>query len=1460
MCQEFTEQFREAMAPEDNMMKLTSIKQREEETLREFIKRFHRAVLDLGAFNHPQALRGLKEGVKIGRLWYNLRNLAIQTYSAAYEQAKRDIEIEEEKAAQIKTDQLEGLKSKEKRAVPGNEPIKRRDHHKSSSGTGGRIAAYQPHQRPPQYQRSRAQPPCSLARKSWRRHDTAYGHLHPHPHGSRGSRPEVLPPPPTQNGTNRERAVHMIDQNQDYGRYTSLKMPLDEVYKAIKDRGLLYLPAPITKLPGRRDMGRYCKFHGTHGHTTTEYRDLKTQDALVIQATVASKKFDRILVDTGSSVDVLFKSTLEEMRIADLSKGSNAVGAKNGRQEPVEELETVSLGPEEPGKTIRIRSRLNEEQKQELVQCLRAYADVFAWTHEDMSGIDPEVACHKLAIKKGAQAVRQKKRCFNQERYDAINDEVEKLLKVGFIREVNYPEWISNVVLVKKANGKYRMCVDFTDLNKPCPKDSFSLPKIDQLVDSTPGYGLLSFMDAFSGYNQIPMFEHDEESTTFITNQGLFCYRVMPFGLKNTGATYQRLVNRIFKLLIGRTMEVYVDDMITKSKIPKEHVEHLEETFRLLRKYKMKLNPEKCAFGVESGKFLGFMVSHRGIEVNPEKIQAIVQMRSPRNLKEMQSLLGRLATLSRFISKAADNYRATSSVLVREEEGVQYPIYYTSKALLDAETRYSPLEKWALALVLLRQTLHKPDASGRLVKWAIELSEFDIDYKPRAAIKAQAMADFVAEFAEPEVCLDQPDIAKDNSEARVWQMSVDGSLGEQGSGVGIVLEGPEGEKISYAVKLEFTATNNQAEYEALIAGLELAKAVKADKVKIRIDPQLVANHVSERFQPRDEKMEQYLKKVRQMMRKFEAVEVIQIPKEQNSRADILVRMAALADPKMPKLVPLEVKTNLSIEQSLEVMQIEQKGSWMDPIVLYIRDGVLPPDKLRARKIRAQASRYTMIDGVLYRRGYTLPFLRCLDEDDADYVLREVHKGICENHSGGRSLAHKPFAQWGIDLIGPLPRGRGAATHAIIAIDYFTNWIEVEALSRITEKKTTDFVWRNLVCRYGIPYALVTDNGRQFDNHSFRDFCQNLGIELKYCSPAHPQSNGQVEAANKTIKRLLKTRLGAKKSAWVDELSGVLRAYRATHKIATGETPFALAYGHEAVVPAEIGTTTHRTDYFNEQENNEQMGLNLDLLTEKREQASKRSAIYQQRVVQYYNQKVIVRQFRVGDWVLRRVNQNTKNSTQGVLGPNWEGPYRVKQIVGLGAYKLIRADGHESQNLFMVRPEAKRARICSTKRRRVESQTLKKFPRHAKAHQVSKPVYGETRSQACQDLLDQAKASRIPNIENVSKACKGSSSLKACFMARPEAKRARICSTKRRRAESQTLKKFPRHAKAHQVSKPIYGETRSHACQDLLDQAKASRIPNIEKVSKACKGSSSPKACFMTRPEAKRAWICSTKRR
>ena len=221
--------------------------------------------------------------------------------------------------------------------------------------------------------------------------------------------------------------------------------------------------------------------------------------------------------------------------------------------------------------------------KKDLIRFLRENIDVFAWSNEDMLGIDPNVITHRLNVHPSSKPMRQKKRVFAPERDNATKEEVQKLTLAKFIREVYYPDWLANVVMVNKTNGKWRMCVDFTDLNKAYPKDSYPLPRINQLVDSTVGHRLLSFMDAFSGYNQIRIEKADQEKTSFVTSQCLFCYKVMPFDLKNAGATYQRLVNHMFRPQIVWNVEVYVDDMLVKSYYEGKHLNDLQETFDTLR-------------------------------------------------------------------------------------------------------------------------------------------------------------------------------------------------------------------------------------------------------------------------------------------------------------------------------------------------------------------------------------------------------------------------------------------------------------------------------------------------------------------------------------------------------------------------------------------------------------------------------------------------------------------------------------------------------------------------------------------------------------------------------------------------------------------------------------------------------------------------------------------------------------
>ena len=1067
----------------------------------------------------------------------------------------------------------------------------------------------------------------------------------------------------------------------------------------------------------------------------------------------------------------------------------------------MEELDEVSISKEFPEHKVQIGSKLTPELRAKLIEFLIRHHDSFAWSHKDMTGIDPNTVMHKLQVDPNFSPVKQKRRKFAPERNKVINEEIQKLIDIGSVREVNYPDWLANVVVVRKKNGKWRICIDFTDLNKACPKDSFPLPHIDMLVDATAGHELLSFMDAFSGYNQILMHPDDQEKTSFITERGTFCYKVMPFGLKNAGATYQRLVNQMFADMLGKSMEVYIDDMLVKSLAAADHLNHLEQSFQVLEKYNMKLNPAKCSFGVSSGKFLGYLVTKRGVEANPDQIRSIQNIQSPKSIKDVQRLTGRIAALSRFISKSSERCHlffstlrktkdfewtkecedalrqlkeylasppllakpkdgealyiylavsetAVSAVLIREEEGRQQPVYYVSKTLLDAETRYSQLEKLALALITagrklrpyfqchpivvltqypLRSILHKPELSGRLTKWAVELSEYDITFQPRTAIKSQVLADFIADFssdmqvqAEKELlCL------KEQSDSK-WRLSVDGSSNNRGCGLGIVLTSPQGDVIQRAIKCDFKATNNETEYEALLAGLDLAKEMNIKALEITSDSQLIVNQFNGTYQARDLKMVTYLQAVKERLSSFTEISINQVPRIDNSHADALANLGSTIQTRSGVTVPVIYMQWPAVwKPQEEVKNVSENISWMTPISQYLADGTLPQDRSQSRKIRAKAARFTLYDGKLYKRSYSGPLLRCLNPTEAHYVLTELHEGECGNHSGSRSLSNRalttgyywptmradslnfvlkcdkcqrfaqvshmppeklhstltpwPFMKWGMDIVGKMPTAPGQRVFMLALTDYFTKWVEAEAFAKVRDLEVKNFVWKNIICRFGVPKEIVTDNGSQFVSLEFQNFCREWGIQLSFSTPRYPQANGQAESTNKTVVNTLKKRLEKAKGMWADELPGVLWSYRTTAKTSTGETPFSLTFGTEAVIPAETEIPTSRYEHLTDDQNWQTMNLELDSLDEKREQALIRAAAYQQKVAQHFNKNIRARTFKEGDWVLRRVFQNTKEAGAGKLGPNWEGPYKITKIIGQGAYRLQAEDGREIGN-------------------------------------------------------------------------------------------------------------------------------------------------------------------------------------
>jgi len=513
-------------------------------------------------------------------------------------------------------------------------------------------------------------------------------------------------------------------------------------------------------------------------------------------------------------------------------------------------------------------------------------------------------------------------------------------------------------VLVKKANGKWRMCVDFTDLNKVCPKDSYPLPSIDALVDSASGCKLLNFLDAFSGYNQIMMHHRDECKTAFMTESSCYCYRAMPFGIKNARATYQRLMDRVLAPILGRKVQTYVDDMVVTTQQKEQHTIDLEELFTTIVKYMLKLNPEKCMFGVEAGKFLGFLLTERGIRANPEKCAALINMRSPISVKEVQHLIGRMTALFRFVSAGGDNghpyfqclsrnnkfvwtheceeafenlkkylasspvlcrpelgtplhlyfgvtERAISSVLLQEQDQVQRPIYFISKVLQGPEIRYQSLGKAVLAVVFsarrlrryfrsftvmvmtnlpICKVLQKLDVAGRMTRWAVELSEFDAHYEPRGPIKGHIYADFVVELSSAATHQEGTNFK--------WVLSVDDSSNQQGNGTCVILEGPEGLLIEQALHFAFKASNNQAEYEALIVGMLLAKEMGARELLAKGDSLLVSGQVTGEFQAKDPQMVVYLEYVQVLKESFDLFELVHVPREKNARADLLAQLAS----------------------------------------------------------------------------------------------------------------------------------------------------------------------------------------------------------------------------------------------------------------------------------------------------------------------------------------------------------------------------------------------------------------------------------------------------------------------------------------------------------------------------------------------------------------------------------------
>ncbi|XP_071715296.1 uncharacterized protein [Rutidosis leptorrhynchoides] len=467
----------------------------------------------------------------------------------------------------------------------------------------------------------------------------------------------------------------------------------------------------------------------------------------------------------------------------------------------------------------------------------------------------------------------------------------------------------------------------------------------------------------------------------------------------------------------------------------------------------MKLKPSKCSFGEEEGPFLGHFITARGIKANRKKIEVIERIPSPKTKKQVQSLNGKLATLTRFLSKAAERslpffstlkncakksdfkwteeaekafqemkallkdlptltapiagetlilylgiaQEAVSSVLIAERDGVQTPIYFVSKALSGSELNYRPIEKFVYALVITARRLrryfqahpivvltdqpicqiqYKPETSGRLTKWAIELGEHEINFCARSPVKGQILADYLAETtADMPITLDLETIAP---VPEFWELYTDGASGPEGAGTGVLLTVPNKEEHTYALRFNIKATNNEAEYEALLAGVRLAKEIGVKKLQAYVDSQLVANQINGTFDAHDEGMQSYLALARCLVSEFDDFQISQVPRTQNKAADVLSKLAALKFNHLEKKVLVEEVFKKPIELNPLVAAVEETEScWMTNIFEFLKTGLLHEDEKEAKKIGIKAPMYELRDDTLYRKSYLGPSYRCV---------------------------------------------------------------------------------------------------------------------------------------------------------------------------------------------------------------------------------------------------------------------------------------------------------------------------------------------------------------------------------------------------------------------------------------------------------------------------------------------------
>jgi ribonuclease HI/transposase InsO family protein len=915
--------------------------------------------------------------------------------------------------------------------------------------------------------------------------------------------------------------------------------------------------------------------------------------------------------------------------------------------------EKVNLGTNENPQCINLGLGCSKQEKTAFVRLFKEFKDVFAWTYDDLKTFDPNIIQHVIPMKPQTLPFQQKLRKMHPKLEPTVQKELNKLLSAKIIFPVRHTQWVSNLVPVRKKNGEIRLCVDFRNLNKASDKDNYPVPPMEQILQQVSGSERLSLLDGFSGYNQVLMSPPDQLKTTFRTPWGTYAYRKMPFGLINAGATFQRAMDIAFRGLINHSVVVYLDDVTVYSKNKDDHLAHLRAVLLRCRKYDISLNPKKSIFAVEQGKLLGFIVSSDGMIIDPERTQVIAKLPPPTSKKSMQSFLGQINFVRRFVPSFSEMVRPLQNLIKK-----------------DTQYHWGPTENQAFndikKAIIDAPSLMSPDFSQDFT-----LYTFASD-RSYAAVLTQKNSE--------------------NNEVPIAFMSS-------------AFKGAE---------LNYPAVDRQA-YAVFKAVKHFRSYLLKSRTKVIVPYPAVRNLLVQK--ELGEKRANWVTSLQEYDLEITPAQIV--------RGQGLCKL--VVDSEIGQQEDSDTSDLEQRDQSLICCAQNLVSPWYNDIRFCLEHGSTPRhlDPAKRRALRLKSASFHLVNGILFRQSFDGVLMRCLEKDEAEKVLLELHAGEAGGHFGGDTTAHKvlrvgyywptlfkdahvlcrkciicqkasgrlqkpafplqpvsvdsPFQQWGLDIIGPInPPSSQQHKYIVTATDYFTRWSEAAALRTVNTSQVIAFLKSNIITRFGIPDCLVFDNASYFSSLEMSEFALEKGIKLKYSASYYPQGNDLAESTNKNLIKIIKRTVAENHKNWHNALLNALWDDRVTPKAAIGNSPFFLVYGREAILPPHILLPSLQLSQKVQEEDCPPLESRINALMkleEVRTQAKCKLDQHQQLIKRWFDSNSASdRNFEVGDLVLKWDKPHEGKGEHTKFQNLWLGPFLIAEKLGPSSFRLQNLEG------------------------------------------------------------------------------------------------------------------------------------------------------------------------------------------